>query len=598
MNNNIRVAAEIPYAGEVPLTPNVRPVITLSGSDYDMGYQWYQQIVQIFGYGPLEERAYKKFNDQEIKALKAFHWYIRKYVPEMIALMKGMVKGANDAGVSLTYEQVLAKWAIDPIRHESEFFQKMTSCSDEEKAKRSGFATYPIPAESEDEKLPPDEDCSGFAAWGRTTKDGRLVCAGNGDHQIILGVNEINNFEYVVVMYPKVGNNLIVSTSTGGCWHSSMNNKGVVYAHHGSCGYKMRYQKPEDQNYGYGVPNTMITMHALRNANSAEAAKEILLSLPCGNGRNGGLWADVSCNAFVIENREDPRCIRISGDNGETDFIYATNNLFSKELEHCMNPPPGGNVFVPHGGWLGTKQTISSVPRNLQMWNMLHHYQGHVDIDFVKMMYRFAGGPPAYSSFEEAIENYHSSQGKGWNIRIGSLDTAMIGILKPDNDNEGLYYVSNGCPTRTESPRTPYGHYYRIDPVYSFYELKLDSSLMKLVRSAQERARFDLYYTNHELLKLNYSDCAYSPLNEKFNQAAIEWQKNEYYQYRANSTNGNESICFLGKSLRSLTRCQAIARHVYNELVPPAKNPQDLGLKPWGYWNFEKEMLLNPKSGL
>ena len=32
-------APEIPYGGEVLLVPNVRPVIVLQGSDYDMGYQ-------------------------------------------------------------------------------------------------------------------------------------------------------------------------------------------------------------------------------------------------------------------------------------------------------------------------------------------------------------------------------------------------------------------------------------------------------------------------------------------------------------------------------------------------------------------------------
>ena len=47
---------EIPYAGEVPLTPNVRPVIVVSGTDYEMGYQWYQQIVHIYGKQPLLNR--------------------------------------------------------------------------------------------------------------------------------------------------------------------------------------------------------------------------------------------------------------------------------------------------------------------------------------------------------------------------------------------------------------------------------------------------------------------------------------------------------------------------------------------------------------
>ena len=48
---------EIPYAGEVPLPPNVRPVIILSGSDYEMGYQFYQQLIQIFGPWILERVA-------------------------------------------------------------------------------------------------------------------------------------------------------------------------------------------------------------------------------------------------------------------------------------------------------------------------------------------------------------------------------------------------------------------------------------------------------------------------------------------------------------------------------------------------------------
>jgi len=33
----------------MPLPPNIRPVIILQDSDYDIGYQYYQQIMQIFG---------------------------------------------------------------------------------------------------------------------------------------------------------------------------------------------------------------------------------------------------------------------------------------------------------------------------------------------------------------------------------------------------------------------------------------------------------------------------------------------------------------------------------------------------------------------
>jgi hypothetical protein len=579
------VEPEIRYAGEVPLIPNVRPIIILTGSDYNMGYQWYRQIVQIYGPRPLEERASRRFSKKELAALKSYQWYIRKYVPEMIDLMKGMVAGAKDAGIPLSYEEILAKCSLDALAAEEELFGRITAQSyGDAQVAASGIDSYPIPPGSEKEKFPTDEDCSGFAAWGRTTKDGTLVCGGNGDHQMLPGKSEINNFEYIVAVFPKKGNNFIFSTSTGCCWHPAMNNQGVTMFHHGCTGYLGRYLKPEERHYGYGVPNTMITMVALRNAQDANGAMEIVLSLPSGDGRIGGAWADVGGNAFVIENRENPRCIRKPGDNEETDFIYSTNNLFSKELKHAMKPPPGGNVFVPHGGWLGTGQSIRSVPRNLQLWDMLQFYQGKVDLDFATMMYRFTGGAPEYPSLEEADLRYNPTQGKGWNITIGSLKNSMVGVLKPDKGDKGLYFVSNGCPARVSFPGGPKDHYYPVAPTSSFYELKLDSTAEKLVMAARDRAQYDLYYANRELRKLSYGDCAYAPLDGIFNEAAIEWQKAEYSHKRAKQAEGNEAAICLGRTTRAFTRCQALARKVYNALVPPATRPEDLGLKPWGYW--------------
>ena len=43
------MSPEIPYSDDVPLVPNVRPVLILSGSDYEMGVQHALQLVDIFG---------------------------------------------------------------------------------------------------------------------------------------------------------------------------------------------------------------------------------------------------------------------------------------------------------------------------------------------------------------------------------------------------------------------------------------------------------------------------------------------------------------------------------------------------------------------
>ena len=178
------------------------------------------------------------------------------------------------------------------------------------------------------------------AAWGSATRDGRLVCGGSGDHDLLKSYRP----EYTIIHFPETGNNFICSPPTGGSCHPGMNNRGVAYVHHGCTGYLGLELEPEERDWGYGVPKLLGYFHALRFANTAGEAREILLSIHSDDGRLGGTWADVNGTAFDIENRDDPRCIREPGDNGEVDFIYSTNNLFSKELSHAQRPPPEGNV--------------------------------------------------------------------------------------------------------------------------------------------------------------------------------------------------------------------------------------------------------------
>lgn len=63
------VKAEIKFVDGVPIPPSVRPVIILKGSDYEMGYQWFQQYIQIFSAWILEEIRYE-LSDIELALLK------------------------------------------------------------------------------------------------------------------------------------------------------------------------------------------------------------------------------------------------------------------------------------------------------------------------------------------------------------------------------------------------------------------------------------------------------------------------------------------------------------------------------------------------
>jgi hypothetical protein len=55
---------EISFADGIPIPPNVRPVIIVSGTDEEMGFQWFQQYAKIFGIWKLQELQQTLTSDQ------------------------------------------------------------------------------------------------------------------------------------------------------------------------------------------------------------------------------------------------------------------------------------------------------------------------------------------------------------------------------------------------------------------------------------------------------------------------------------------------------------------------------------------------------
>ena len=200
---------EIPYAGEVPLVPNVRPVLVLKGSDFEMGRQHARQIIEIFGPYYLEKAASVKRGKQNLAVIRTSKGYIEEFTPWAIDYVKGMADGCSSAGISMTYTQMLAHFV------------------------------------SNTDARPDDEECSGFSAWGGATKDGSLICGGSGDHEIRVGSPYRYRYEVNVMMFPDHGHNFVYSPPSGGAGHPGMNNKGLCHVHHGTTGYRDRYLRPE-----------------------------------------------------------------------------------------------------------------------------------------------------------------------------------------------------------------------------------------------------------------------------------------------------------------------------------------------------------------
>lgn len=154
---------EISFSGEVPIPPNIRPVIIVKGSDYEMGYQYYQQLVQIFGpwvsthqrigfppRGPwlFKEIKHQDFSKVELTLIKKQEKYIKQHAPETLSMFEGMAQGATDSGISLSF--------IDVLAH---------------------FLGYPGPPFNMGGDLKELAACSGFAAWEKLPETASLFVA-------------------------------------------------------------------------------------------------------------------------------------------------------------------------------------------------------------------------------------------------------------------------------------------------------------------------------------------------------------------------------------------------------------------------------------
>lgn len=520
----------IAFAGTVPLPPNIRPVVVLKGSDYVMGYQFFQQSVEIWGswvasyqwagfkwtFVPIHQEQYTK---DQLDALNAFQWHIKQDAPEWIDFMKGMAAGANDLGIPFTYQDMLALFVS---HHEIE----------------SVVPSYPgtEPAESGKEELPPNEGCSGFAAWGRSSRDGKVIASSSVDNML--------TFQMTLVVFPETGNSYIYNPARmmclGATGHPGMNDKGLSYVHHGG-GSSIR-------NKQYGTPGGLCRLHVLRFANSVRQAESMTDSLHPQDNAYNGFWVDVNGDAFI---RESKARIRRAGDFGEVDFLHAANNGLLPEA--C----PPDQVYYEHGGWGDpdpANQGNCSVSRNLYMWNMLHRCHGQMDLEFSKMMWRHLGGDVA-------------------NPTISHLSNASVAIVLPE---KLLWYSASRCPSRRSTSGLFDCDNYTINPVHSFYQLRLGNNPAEVAQAARDQAKKELYTADRELRKLNWSDIAYAPLDRMFSQAVTDWFVGEHYLYLASRSTDNESLYSYAKAIRGFTRCQAEALEVYESLVPPPASPEDL----------------------
>ena len=275
--------------------PEVMPIIYLSGTEYEMGYQYGQQAgayIEIVKDGLWASLLARYDKGEILDKLTKYEAYVKE-LPKVdyLQIFKGMADGARDAGYEVTYEDILA-------------------------------LNYQVELE-----WLPHPHCSNMAVWGGATVDGKTMVGGHFDFP--WG----NGYPYMVtiVAYPANGNAFISHAIAGKLGDNfQMNDKGLVHMSN-----KGSNARPED--IGYGVTDFIIGPYIAMTCSTAEEARDVLLSVKATNGINH-LVVDKNGHAYAVEVTAALAKARTPGDFGEKDYLITTNHFVNPEMKPAQVP--------------------------------------------------------------------------------------------------------------------------------------------------------------------------------------------------------------------------------------------------------------------
>ncbi len=525
------------------LPPDILPVIILSGSDYELGFQYGQQAgnyIEVNMEAAWADALKTYSREEVIHTLKANQHYIQKFTPECIDIMKGIADGASAAGYKISYTDIM-----------------LLNCT----LPKPETSTYPAGAEKS--SLPPKK-CSVCSAWGSTTKDGKLIGMDtlDGGADAVYGV--------ILVVFPKKGNAYICGAQAGEIGdHFLMNNKGLFLGNSGGGG------SPRDKDNNYGLSWSCSLTHLVRFSDNAFQARDMLLPWQINIPENFH-FVDTRGNACIVEKSAAVQAVRKPGDFGEKDFLYSTNNYLHKDMKVTKE----GDFIKKHGGY-----GAYAAPRNMMLWDMLNNYHGQVDIEFVKMMLRFPGNPPPYPP-----------EG-GWDAKICRPTNSWVSVVIPDDGDKGVVHICTGPAGRVihsstasngEEMRSTYQY---IAGTHTFFMLTLAANPLAVAEAAQKSARDCIATAYAELKHFNFTSVGYAALNELYSLANAEFYQGNIMLNKAQLANSSRQLYLFAKSATYFSRSQAHAMQVYEALVPAPTSPSDLGLKPfggdWAEWETE-----------
>ncbi len=479
-DKNYYITNEVPQEEEKIPPPGILPVVFISGTPSEMGYQYGQQLRDyiVMVKNSLWAQLLAKDDKETILGhLSQYNDVIKNEAPEMVEIMSGMAGGAD-----VDYEDILM----------------INSFVDVAWAQ-------------------PVESCSGFAAWGDATKDGKTIAAINFDF-----MPDPFSYRATIIAFPDQGNSFIATGFAGVLANNFfMNEKGLVELNnHGE------YIRPEDK--GYGLPAMVIAGYIAMTCNTWEEARDFMLNatVSMGVARH---FEDIGGGGCVVESTADKAMARYAGDFGENNYLIDTNHWVMPEMSDTKWPSPGPG---------------SSEYRYMTIEKYLQDQYGNLDVN-------------AFMDILGESERYWD--GSEWQYVDGWAGNTLNALGSP-----GI--GTHTCQVAVPADKTVYlrmgdatGLWGTLAPYLTgeFVKLVLEDSPASVTATAASSAQNDLWMASQAIVGSTNLD-----LVDKLNEAKEAYWQGLAYQAEAALQTGDEALRSYSKAATNLCKSQAYALQV------------------------------------
>lgn len=460
----------------------IKPVCIVSGKPYDMGYQLGLELGQLSVNQTLilaaRIRAMRPDTAAVMRDAAAFGRIVAEQSPEI----DEMWHGTADA-LRVPYETMLLQNVPNLLR-------------------------------------PAVNHCSSLSAWGRATEDGRLLNAVNADG----GSFTPTSYGPTMVLYPENG---YASMNNGG-YNSNlaMNEKGFVsMATNGGWGGRA-------DDVGYGAPAVLSTMQLSLHCDSVASALHRALEINSAVGSPENMhFADVGGNACVVEATNSHFALRRSGENGESDYLHATNYFVSPDMQDSKPSD--------------LRRTKNAVSRFITENRLLQDTLGHITLDTLERIITCRD----YFDGQQWVRNVWDPEYSTWTPEKRSFmnDTYMQCLADP-TARTVYFRQGKGCRPACCVPGS----------TGRFSKLTLKPTAAALAEQALVDAKIQIYRAAAHLSDAGaaYTDAVRTQLDQA---KRCIWEGENYKALAMLEDQTNERMVLLSKAVILFCKAQVLA---------------------------------------